>query len=354
MQTRKRAKSVMFGRKHPETENKEKKEPTKHHVVVKEVEHEAHKTAEKATVVERRTVHEKPQMDETLSAELPNNEDDSKIVLDTKEIEETDSKNDLVEDSTSIEAPEAPKDFKETLSESPSKPVAVPESEQTTTPKPIVTPVQPIVTPDQSVQQEGSEELSSTLPPSAFTIQTDEQAPIENSTPARSGKKRFLVYFLVVAFISFILGLAAMAGASYFGIANLHLTNLANDVHVPGILAKKPTPSPIPPTAVPTQKPVNLSAYTISILNGSGIAGKAATEKSTLSAAGFTVSTVGNAANSNFTQTEISAKSTVDQVYLTKLESTLQKDYQVDSTVSTNPASSQTDVTVTIGSSTAK
>ena len=350
MQTRKRAKSVMFGRKQAEPENREKKEPTKHHVVVKEEEHEAHKTAEKASVVERRPVHEKPQMDETLSAELPKNDDDTKSEEETNEVEETVSKNDLIEDSSSSEVPEAPKDVKEALSETPSKPAAVPESEQATSSKSLETPAQPVATPE----HEGSEELSSTLPPSAFTIQSDEQAPVESTTPTRSGKKRFIVYFFVVAFISFVLGLAAMAGASYFGIANLHLTNLTNDVHVPGILSKKPTPTLIPPTAAPTQKPVSLSAYTISVLNGSGIAGKAASEKTALTGAGFTVSTVGNAANSNFTQTEISAKSSVDQAYLAKLESTLQKDYQVDSTVATSPASSQTDVTVTLGSSTAQ
>lgn len=368
MQTRKRAKSVMFGRKHAEPETKERKEALHHHVVAKEEEHkhapvhEPVKTVEKAAVVERRIVREKPQIDDSLSAELPKTDEEMDTIEDVKEekeaeevknSEETESKNDLEADSSKSEAPEAPKDIKEALSEAPAKPAAVPENEESSSPAPLEIPTQPAATPEQSVTQGGADELSDTLPPSAFTIQNGEPAP--SATNAASGsKKKFVVYFLVVAFISFVLGLGAMAGASYFGLANLHLTTLTNDVHVPGILAKKPTPTPVTPTAAPTQKPVKLSAFTISVLNGSGIAGKAATEKATLTAAGFTVSSVGNAANSNFSKTEISAKSSVDQAFLAKLENTLQKDYQVDTTISSAPASSQTDVTVTLGSSTAQ
>lgn len=343
MQTRKRAKSVMFGKK---ITDKEKKEPTKHHIVEKEVIKESEKTAAKASVVERRAVPEKPHIDEELSSKLPETEEESQVIDETPA-------NDIAEDSPVSEAPEPPKDIKEALSENTDDPIVQPKGEDHVLSQPIETPPQPVVTPDQSVSQEGTQELSSTLPPSAFSIQTDDQAPPVNNT-VTPGKKRFVIYFFVVAFISFILGLAAMAGASYFGLTNFNLNKLSSNVHIPNMLGQKPTPTVMPPTVAPTQKPVNLAAYTIAVLNGSGIAGKAASEKSALTSAGFSVTSVGNAANSNYTKTEISAKSSVDQAFLTKLENELQNDYVVDTSVATSPSSSQTDVTVILGTSSAQ
>jgi hypothetical protein len=345
MQTRKRAKSVMFGNKHTHIE---KKEPTEHHAVKKEEVTENEKIATKATVVERRPVHEKPLIEEELSPSPP------KVENEPEEVEETKS-NEVEEDSLAAPAPEEPKDIKEALSDAVVEPSAQATSEESTLSKPVETPLEPTATPNQPIQQGESQELSSTLPPSAFTIQTDEQAPLANNpVSGTGGKKRFVIYFFVVAFISFILGLGAMAGASYFGIANLHLNKLTSGVHVPGLLGQKPTPTSMPPTVAPTQKPVDLTAYTIAVLNGSGIAGKAAEEKTILSTAGFKITSVGNADKSTYTQTEISATSSVDQAFLSKLETVLQKDYDVDTTVATSPTSSQTDVTVTLGSSNAQ
>jgi hypothetical protein len=343
MQTRKRAKSVMFGNK---ITDKEKKEPAKHHIVEKEVIKESEKTAAKASVVERRAVPEKPHIDEELSSDLPKTDEESQTV------EESQS-SDVPEDSPISAEPEPPKDIKEASSENANDTIAQPKSEDHVLSQPIEKPEQPAVTPDQSLSQGGSQDLSSTLPPSAFSIQTDDQTPAVNNT-GTPGKKRFVIYFFVVAFISFILGLAAMAGASYFGLTNLHLNKLTSNVHIPNMLGQKPTPTVIPPTVAPTQKPVNLTAYTIAVLNGSGIAGKAASEKSALTSAGFSVTSVGNATNSNYTKTEISAKSSVDQAFLTKLESELQNDYDVNTSIATSPSSSQTDVTVTLGTSTAQ
>lgn len=348
MQTRKRAKSVTFGKKSKEkSEKNEIKEAPKKEVRAEESE----KTTEKAEVVERRPVSEKPQVDE-LSATLSeiktesSSEENEAVATPTNEFisdnssEVTSEKHEHEELSpTPVEIPES---SPAPAHEESSKPI------ETSSPEPIQTP--------STTQSAPSQDLSPTLPPSAFTIQNDET---EISTKPEVEKKRFGVYFVVVAFLAFILGLGAMAAVSYFGIISLPLPKLSPlpNVHVPTtLLGVKPTSTPAPkPTVVPTATvTVNLQQYSIEVLNGSGVTGQAGKVKDSLTTDGFKVSSTGNAANTNFTNTEIAAKKSVSSAYLTKLEDELNKTLQVDTNVASLPDSSSTDVTVTTGSSTAQ
>ncbi len=329
MQTRKRAKSAVFGKKAKTKNEKEVMEPVE--TVTSAV--KSKKNVEKAAVVERRIVPEKPQIEES-STVLPKEE---------------------------VTAPsEVTTPVSEFVTENPfsTTPVSsIPETEPPSIAQPEkhieepIAPSTPAVVPEQPVQPAVSQELSSTLPPSAFTIQTSEVPSVAVSEK----KKSFWVYFLVVAFLSFILGLGAMAAVSYSGLLNIKVPKLSSAVHLPVFSGAKPTPTATPaPTAAPTQKPVNLQAYTISVLNGSGITGKAADVKASLVQAGFDVSSIGNADKSTYTRTELAAKKTVDAAYLSKLETALKKFFVVDTSVAVLPASSTTDVTITIGSQTAQ
>jgi len=96
------------------------------------------------------------------------------------------------------------------------------------------------------------------------------------------------------------------------------------------------------------------TSFTISVLNGSGVSGKAAKIKAQLTTAGFKVTVTENATNSDFTKTEIASKKSVSPAFLTKLEAELKKSFIVDSSISVLPSSSPTDVTVTLGSQTAQ
>jgi LytR cell envelope-related transcriptional attenuator len=349
MQTRKRAKSVSFGKKEKK-EKEEIKEIPERKVEVEEVK----KISEKAEVVERRSVPDKPQSDE-LSTTLPDATDTEEDTP-TSEVETPASE--FVIDSSSSEAASE-------LSTPKGESVEVPKEEEltpTATPTPVSTELsQPVETPPQAVVSSetpppvsGSQELSSTLPPSAFTIQNGDSEP--QSISPEGGRKRFGIYFFVVAFLAFILGLGAMAAASYFGVINLQLPKVpfSTSIHMPAFLGAKPTPTSAPkPTAVPTAKPVDLSQYSIAVLNGSGVTGEAGKVKTTLTTDKFNVTSTGNADNNNYTKTIIAAKKTVDTAYLTQLESELKKSFDVDSTVS-SLTSGATDVTVTLGSSTAQ
>jgi hypothetical protein len=87
------------------------------------------------------------------------------------------------------------------------------------------------------------------------------------------------------------------------------------------------TPTPAI-TAEPT-KTVDLKKYEIEILNGSGVAGEASKQKDSLETAGFTISSIGNASNSDYKNTVIKAKTEVDKAFIAKLKSALESAFTV-------------------------
>jgi len=195
--------------------------------------------------------------------------------------------------------------------------------------------------------------------PTEQTLEPQPQSETPTATPPKSGssfgkdsyekegKSHFFRYFLLLTCVAFLVGLAILAGI-FYGLPKYKtlLTNLP--------ILQKPTVTPKPsPTATPT--PAKVTSHTIKILNGSGITGQAAKVKSQLVAAGFTVAVVGNADNSTFTKTIISAQKEVDEGFLNKLIDTLKKSYEVDSSIKTIPSGvGDANVVVTIGSSLAK
>lgn len=352
MQVRKRAKTITFGRKKKE-EPEEAEAPVA--AAPEPVVETSEKTEEKAETVERRSVADKPQLSSELSETLPTTpEDEEAKPVETSEANVTPA-NEFVTDDKPAEEPTA---TPETPSEE-VKPEEPTVTEVSPTPEPAadasLSPEEPATTPV-------SPELSATTPDgtaapeSAFTIQNDEKATAPEVV-GDGGKKRFGLYFFLVAFLAFILGLGAMAAVSYGWVNIPGLKLPANlQVQVPAMLGSAPTATPAPtevPAVVPTEKPADLTAYTISVLNGSGVVGKASDVKTTLTTAGFKVSTTGNADKSDYTKTQIAAKKSVDKAYLAKLEEELKKSFDVTE-VSTAPESDTTDVIVTIGSATAK
>lgn len=339
MQTRKRAKSVTFGKK----EKKEEVEkPVGHESVVVATD----KVSEKAEVVGRRTVPEKTLPDE-LSATPPKSDE----IVETPEI--ATPSNEFVTDTEAspIEAPKVTSGEPVSINENSQTPSLAAKKVEQPEAEAVDTTLQPSLSPEKpQAKTEVSQELSQTPPQSAFTIQNNEAISSDGG-----GKKRFGIYFVVVAFLSFILGLGAMAGVTYFGKINITLLKVPSGLHVPAFLGAKPSPTvaiAVVPTVAPTEKPVDLHAYAISVLNGSGVAGKAAEVKTSLTTAGFKVSTTGNADKNDYTKTQITAKKTVDHAFVNKLQDELKKTFVVE--VSTSASSDQADVTVILGKDTAK
>jgi len=92
------------------------------------------------------------------------------------------------------------------------------------------------------------------------------------------------------------------------------------------VVTLSPTPASAP---TPTKTEVDLSKYEIKILNGSGIDGEAGRQKANLETEGFTVSSIGNADNSEYAETVVQAKEIVGLDFLDKLKGTLEASFKI-------------------------
>jgi len=163
-----------------------------------------------------------------------------------------------------------------------------------------------------------------------------------------SGKRKsILLYFLIVAFVAFLVGIASMATISYV-LNNNTSSNARKSAPSPTSIAAKPTVS-----QNISSKPVDLSAYTIKVLNGTTTSGEAAKVGKKLSDAGFKIASVGNADKSDFEKTQISVKKKIDSAFISKLKDVLKKTYVLGPD-SQAGATAEADVVVTLGSSLSK
>ena len=180
--------------------------------------------------------------------------------------------------------------------------------------------------------------------------------------PPASAKKRAFIYVLLFVVL---IGLAIVAG-------NYFLSSKKAKSKV------EPTPTPTPPIVIPTATPtaspsgkstptptVKVSptakvsptvspttavskTLTIQVLNGSGTKGEAGKVASLLKAAGYSISSTGNADTFDYQKTVIQIKKS-KLSYATQLKKDLSASYTVDPTVQTLAESSEADAIVIVG-----
>lgn len=109
-------------------------------------------------------------------------------------------------------------------------------------------------------------------------------------------------------------------------------------------LKKTGTPTPSPTGGTTADK----NALTVSILNGSGVAGVAAEMKSKLTSLGYNVVSTGNADNFDYENVTIKVKPTKKNA-LAKLKSDLSADYTVGDATSDLASSETADAVVIVG-----
>lgn len=129
-------------------------------------------------------------------------------------------------------------------------------------------------------------------------------------------------------------------------------------VYLSGIDSTREGPSetstPVPiispeATVAPESEPVDLSEYSVRVLNGSGAIGAAGAGEDILVEAGFTVDSTGNASNYNFKSTVVQVKSSVAAEAVSKAKEALETaKYKVE-VGEALPGSSDYDMVVTIG-----
>jgi hypothetical protein len=204
--------------------------------------------------------------------------------------------------------------------------------------------VEEVKSEEQNSQKETAEKKPQILDEAAKTA--SDKNPAETiDTPTESAQEEIIpekrqispVFWIIIPGI-FILG-AILGGIIFY----------QKGVNKGEAAVATPTPAAIASPAATGSAEIDLTKYTISILNGSGIAGEAGRAKTLLTKAGFEVGTPTNAASYDYTKTIIKAKETVEEAFLTKLTSTLNETYVVDE-VQTLGSSSSAEVQIVIGS----
>lgn len=135
----------------------------------------------------------------------------------------------------------------------------------------------------------------------------------ESKSSSRFSWKKIILTILIVVPIGFL----AFGGFLYFS-KNLNMNFLKKEEPEKKLVIPETTPTP-------TQEPLDKEAYTIEVQNGSGIAGEGAKIKSSLEVAGFKVGDVGNADNSDYTDTIITVNEDVPDVYIKALTKILEE-----------------------------
>lgn len=136
---------------------------------------------------------------------------------------------------------------------------------------------------------------------------------------------------------------AALLGAGGFLYYQSSQQKLANP---PAETMVSPSPTEEP---TPTPEEVDRTEYTIEVLNGSGIAGKAGDVQTLLEDEGFTVDSTGNADSYDYEETVIQAGEDVSPAFLQALRDVLREKYDVDSTFDAIEGDSDADVVVIVG-----
>lgn len=112
-----------------------------------------------------------------------------------------------------------------------------------------------------------------------------------------------------------------------------------------------PTPEIIESTPIPEASPsplIDKTSVKVRVVNGSGVTGKAATVKAFLESAGWKVTSIGNAENSDFAQTEVSVKDTFKS-FEDAIISDLSGKYSATAGSKVLEASDSADIEVTVG-----
>jgi len=167
---------------------------------------------------------------------------------------------------------------------------------------------------------------------------------VDDAISKKEVKKMNLKLIIVITLVS------ALVAAFVSGGVYVYLSGVENVAKAPEEKAENSEPAPTSePSPSPTPEPVDLSTYSVQVLNGSGAIGVASAAEDVLVTAGFKVEDTGNAGRYDFQNTLVQAKSGVSGEAISQLKKALEaKDYKVE-VGDTLSSSSEFDIVVTVG-----
>lgn len=156
------------------------------------------------------------------------------------------------------------------------------------------------------------------------------------------GSKSFFKSFLLI-FIFLILAGGLVGGIIYYkkGV-NKKSSETTDKISTQEELTPTPTP-------IPTKVELEISKYTLSILNGSGIAGEAKGVADILKEAGFSEAKTGNADRYDYISTSVSLKESVPEEVFNKIKDILSDTYTLERSKKSLEESSLYDIIIIVG-----
>lgn len=201
-----------------------------------------------------------------------------------------------------------------------------------------------------TTNEETANEVPSDSMPNATETESDPYTEEVLTQTEEKSKVPFLV-LLISFFVGLVIGAGLIGGIFYYRSSINIGTELAEDM-------PDSTPAATPETTPEAQnvdeleeqsntEELDLSAFKIQILNGSGIAGEAGRVETLLNTYGFTETTVGNAGTYDFTDTEVSIKESSSNKLIDEFKSALAR-YSI---VESDPLAENSpyDVVITVG-----
>lgn len=173
--------------------------------------------------------------------------------------------------------------------------------------------------------------------------------PLQNKSEATPQKNHTKIHFLLWLLL-FICVIGASSGllAYYFQYPPFSQKSVTRENISSQTLKETPSPTKETENSATTTTSVDLSAYTIEILNGTQIPGLAKQLSDDLTAKGVTITSSGNADVDTYTQTEIRYKPSVSEEYRMALDKLIKSIY--DNSIEKNAEDNQTtDVLIIIG-----
>lgn len=168
---------------------------------------------------------------------------------------------------------------------------------------------------EENLEKEPAEKIEETLEsPESEEKSKAEDMPVNigDSNSGGFGFKKLILTILIVVPIGFL-----VFGGLLFFSKNFNTSFLKKEPE-----KKLEIPEATP---TPTEEVIDKEAYEIEVQNGSGIAGEGARVKEILDKAGFKTGAVGNADNSDYTDTIITVGSDVPDVYIEALTKILEE-----------------------------
>lgn len=163
--------------------------------------------------------------------------------------------------------------------------------------------------------------------------------------PKKEDRKMNIKLVIIIMFLSAIVA-AVVSGGVY-----VYLSGIKPIEEVEKEEVVEPTVSPSS-TPEPTKAPeaeVDLSEFSVQVLNGNGVTGSAGKLEKVLTEAGFSVKNTANAQSSNYVKTTIQSKAAVSASVIAKVRATLtEAEYEVE-VGDALPASGSYDIVVVTG-----